>query len=195
MNWSEKVILVDCDGVLLDWGYPFSKRMGEWGYTLVEPTVYDMAKAYGIEKVQARALVAEFNASAAIGWLPPFRDAIKYVRKLHEEGGYVFHCITSLSLDPYAIKLREKNLHAIFGETVFEKIICLDTGADKHEALAPYELSGCFWVEDKPENAVVGYELGLNSILMEHDHNREWSHPGIPKVKNWREIYKMIMQG
>jgi len=193
MNLHEKVILVDCDGVLLDWEYSFREWMISHGHTLVDPTVYDQGKAWGITKARARELIAEFNDSAAIGWLTPFRDAIKYVRMLHEEHGFVFHCITSLSLDPYAGKLREKNLHAVFGETVFEKIICLDTGADKDEALLPYAGSGCFWVEDKPENAEVGLKLGLCAVLIEHGHNKDYDHDGIIKVKSWKEIYETIV--
>jgi len=104
----------------------------------------------------------------------------------------VFHCITSLSLDPSAGKLREMNLNKLFGPTAFERIVCLDTGADKHEALAEYRDSGCWWVEDKPENAEVGHALGLRSILMEHGHNMSHANKQIPVVKNWREIYAII---
>jgi hypothetical protein len=68
----------------------------------------------------------------------------------------------------------------------------LETGADKNEALEPYRDSGCWWVEDKPENAEVGHELGLKSILMEHGHNMSHANEQIPVVKNWREIYEII---
>ena len=84
-----------------------------------------------------------------------------YVEKLHKEHGYVFHCITSVSIDPNAIKLREMNLRKLFGETAFQRIVCLDTGADKNYALEEYAGSQCWWVEDKPENADVGHDMGL----------------------------------
>ena len=42
-----------------------------------------------------------------------------------------------------------------------KNVLCLDTGADKDEALAPYFNSGAFWIEDKTENAELGAELGL----------------------------------
>jgi hypothetical protein len=117
-----------------------------------------------------------------------------YVKRLHEEFGYVFHCITSLSLDPNAKKLREMNLAKLFGKTAFETVVCLDTGADKDAALLPYKDTGCWWVEDKPENAVVGHDLGLRSILMEHGHNMYHYHDAIPIVKNWREAFELITQ-
>lgn len=193
MSLSEKVILVDADGVLLDWFHAFTQWMDFHGYPLVIVDEYKIEKAFDIPRDKAKALTRHFNESARIESIPPFRDAIKYVKKLHEEHGYVFHCITSLSLDPYAGELRRKNLRKLFGETTFEKIICLDTGADKDEALLPYKDTGCFWVEDKEENAVLGSTLGLNAILVAHGHNNTFEHDDIPRVQTWKEIYEMIV--
>jgi beta-phosphoglucomutase-like phosphatase (HAD superfamily) len=195
MNISEKLILTDCDGVLLDWKYGFFRWMKEKGYSQVEKAEYDIGKTFGIEKSLAKNLVRNFNESAAIGYLPQFRDAIKYVRKLHEEKGFIFHCITSLSLDEYAGRLRQKNLEAIFGKTVFEKIECLDCGADKDEALEPYRDSGCIFVEDKSENAITGMNTGLQSVLITHDHNLKFNHKlhGIIRVGSWKEIYELLV--
>ena len=190
----QSLILVDADGVLLDWEWAFSVWMQEHGFVKTEGSqfIYDIGQRYGIDHEQGRKLIKIFNESAAIGFLPPLRDAMYYVKRLHEEHGYVFHCITSLSLDANAGKLREMNLRKLFGKTAFEKITCLETGADKNEALEPYRDSGCWWVEDKPENAEVGHELGLRSILMEHGHNMNHVNEQIPVVKNWREIYAII---
>ena len=193
MNVNEKLILVDCDGVLLDWLYGFQRWMNQHSYEVVKPDVYDIAEMYDLDKGYAKNLVRVFNESAACGWLPQFRDAVKYVRKLHEEEGYIFHVITSMSLDEYAGKLRKKNLEALFGKTVFEKITCLDCGADKDEALLPYKDSGCLWIEDKPENAVVGANLGLNPMLISHGHNQDFVHPEIPRVQKWKEIYNTLV--
>ncbi len=189
---ADKLILVDCDGVLLDWKYAFYKYMNENGYTVIEESQYDIAKTFGIEKEQARILVRQFNESARIGFLPGLRDAIKYVKKLHSEG-YVFHCITSLSTDYYAGKLREQNLERLFGKDVFERVVCLDCGADKDDGLLPYKDSGCIWVEDKPENAECGLNMGLRSILIEHDFNKDYENNNLVKVKNWKEIYESIV--
>jgi FMN phosphatase YigB (HAD superfamily) len=185
--------LTDCDGVLLDWQYGFFRWMREQGFQPVFAGEYDIAKTFDIPKAQAKEFVRHFNESAAIGWLPQFRDAVKYVRKLHEDHGYIFHCITSLSTDVYAGKLRVKNLEALFGKTVFERVECLDCGADKDEALEPYRDSGCTWIEDKEKNAEVGLNLGLNSVLIEHDFNKNYNNSSIVKVRNWKEIYEMLV--
>ena len=190
----KKLILVDADGVLLNWEYAFAIWMEQHGHEKQPGSefVYDIGERYGISRDQGRKLIKLFNESAAIGFLPPLRDAMYYVKRLHEEHGYVFHCITSLSTDVNAQRLREMNLAKLFGKTAFELIVCLETGADKNQALEPYRDSGCWWVEDKPENAEVGHELGLKSILMEHGHNMSHANEQIPVVKNWREIYAII---
>ena len=190
----QKLILVDADGVILDWEWAFSVWMEQHGFVKTEDSqfMYDIGQRYGVDHEQGRKLIKLFNESAAIGFLPPLRDAMYYVKRLHEEHGYRFHCITSLSSDRNAQRLREMNLEKLFGPTVFESIVCLETGADKNQALEPYRDSGCYWIEDKPENAEVGHELGLKSILMEHGHNMSHANEQIPVVKNWREIYAII---
>lgn len=192
MDLSTKLILVDADGVLLDWFYQFNNWMNSHGYKIIKNDAYRIEVTYGITREKGRELARMFNESARIGYVPPFRDAIKYVKKLHEEHGYVFHCITSLSQDVYAARLREDNLRRLFGETAFEKVICLDTGADKDEALLPYKDTGCFWVEDKFENAVSGLNAGLRPLLMDHGHNKDDHHEDIQRVANWKEIYEII---
>lgn len=194
MKQALKLILVDADGVLLNWEYAFTIWMNEHGFSRVSNAdfIYDISERYGIPKKQGHKLIKLFNESAAIGFLPPLRDAMYYVKRLHEEHGYVFHCITSLSSDVNAKKLREMNLSKLFGDTAFERVVCLPTGSDKHQVLAEYQGAGYFWIEDKPENAEVGLSFGLRSILMEHGFNMNYYNKQIPVVKNWREIYEII---
>lgn len=192
---KESVILVDADGVLLNWEYAFEIWMEQHGFEQIHggSLNYDMSVRYGISRPQIVKLIKMFNESAAIGFLPPLRDAMYYVEKLHKEHGYTFHCITSVSLDPNSIKLREMNLHKLFGETAFPKIVCLDTGADKDAALFPYRDTGCYWIEDKIQNAELGADLGLNSLLMEHGHNMHHYHDHVRTVKNWKDVYSIIV--
>jgi hypothetical protein len=189
---SEKTILVDADGVLLDWVYSYTAWMDRHGYKIAKPGVYRMDERYGLSRSEGKKLCRMFNESATIRKIPPLRDAIKYVRKLHEEHGYVFHVISSLSNDEYSQYLRTKNLIELFGKTAFERYTYLDTGADKDIALAPYADSGCVWVEDKMENADEGFRFGLDPVLMKHDHNVDYE--GEAKVvNNWKEIYEYIV--
>jgi len=190
----DRLILVDADGVLLDWEYAFNIWMQEHGFEQVPGSKlsYEMDERYGVPKEQIRKLIRLFNESAAIGFLPALRDAMYYVKRLHEEHGYRFHCITSLSTDPNAVRLREMNLAKLFGKTAFERVLCLPTGADKNEALEEYRDTGCWWIEDKPVNAEAGLAVGLRSLVIEHGHNMHYYHEHITLVKNWRDVCQII---
>jgi len=191
---NNKVILTDCDGVLLDWLHSFTEWMVNLGYKVTDEgkDEYQIHKRFGIDRTQGRNLVRAFNESASIAFLTPHLDAIKYVRKLHEEHGYVFHVITSQTKNPHAQELRKQNLRRIFGDTVFEKFIILDTGWDKDTALKKYKDSECFWIEDKPENVDLGHKLGLRGVLMSHDHNKDYAHDEVSVANNWKDVYNII---
>lgn len=192
----EKLILVDCDGVLLNWEYAFQIWMEQQGYIFHNHAnkMYKIGDQYRIPNDEALRCIRQFNESAAIGFIPPLRDAMYYVKRLHEEFGYQFHVISSLSTDVNAGKLRKMNLHKMFGASAFYDITCLETGADKHEALEPYRNSGLWWIEDKPENTDIGHEFGLKSILIEHGHNMYHQPTEYPVVKNWKEAFELITQ-
>ena len=192
---KDKIILTDCDGVILDWEEGFSVWMEHHGHNKVEgyQFEYSIGDRYGLDKSQGNKLVKQFNESAAIGFLPPLRDAQYFIKKLHEQHQYKFICITSLSLDPYAKYLRERNLKKLFGDA-FIDVICLDTGADKDEILAEYgpKYPGHYWIEDKAENLMAGVNQGLKGILIEHGHNMNDTVDG-HVVKNWEEIYNIVV--
>jgi len=195
-NDFNKLILTDCDGVLLNWEYAFHVWMESYkGYKKFSGDNglhYDMTKIYPVTRTEIKALIKEFNNSAAIGFLPALRDSIYYIKKLHEEYGYVFHVITSLSTEPAAGKLRTQNLEKIFGNTVFQEYTFLDTGEDKHAPLEQYRDTGLYFIEDKLENAELGVEFGLNSLLVEHGHNM--NNKNLPKFKNWKQIFEHIVE-
>lgn len=188
-----KVILVDCDGVLLDWVYSFGQWMKRHGYVEVRDDTYKIEERYGIPRAEGKKLTRMFNESAWIRKLPPHKDAIKYIKKLHQDHGYVFHVISSLSDDEYSQHLRTKNLRELFGDTVFERYTYLDTGADKDEALEFYRDSECWWIEDKPENSELGYRMGLRPLLMDHNHNADHVSENVDRVYNWKEVYERIV--
>lgn len=188
----EKVILTDCDGVLLDWEYSFSQWMHSKGYKAVEDykDIYKINERYDMSREESKPLVRHFNESAWMESLPPLRDAVKYVRLLHEQHGYVFHCITSMSDDEKAIELRRRNLDNVFGKGIFEVLTSLDCGEDKDAALNEYRDSECWWIEDKPENVELGCRLNLRSILLDHRYNREYTW--CRRATDWRDIYYSI---
>lgn len=184
---KNKIILTDVDGVLFDWHTAFDAYMQEHGYNIVSDIkTYSLTTAYGIEHDEKMHMVRQFNNSAAIGWLEPHYDAVEIVRDIHDNHGYKFEVISSMSDNLAARNRRINNLNNVFGD-VFSNYIFLDTGADKGAALLPYKDSGCFWIEDKVENAQAGLDVGLRSIIMEHEFNADSTVA--PIVKNWKHFY------
>ena len=192
---AQKYIITDIDGVVLDWEEGFSVWAEHHGHTKVEgfQFKYSIGDRYGLTHQQGNQMVKTFNESAAIGFLPPLRDAQFFIKKLHEQHRYKFIALTSLSLDPYAKALRERNLAKLMGKYAFSKVICLDTGADKDEALERLakKYKGSYWIEDKPVNLEAGVNVGFKGILLEYGHNMDSNVNGYV-AKNWEDIYRHI---
>ena len=187
----DKRIILDCDGVLLDWAYAFDVWMVEHGYSKISNTnqYYEQTRRYGISQVEAVSQIKKFNESGCVGFIPAFRDSVEYVTKLSELG-WKFEVISCLDRDKYAQKLRQKNLLHLFGD-VFDFIDCaLDFTVGKEQYLLDrYKGKNYYWIEDSVDHAESGKRVGLNSIVMDHPYNKEWDGP---RVKNWKEIYQII---
>ena len=187
----DKRIILDCDGVLLDWAYAFDVWMIEHGYSKISNTnqYYEQTRRYGISQVEAVSQIKRFNESGCVGFIPAFRDSVEYVTKLNELG-WKFEVISCLDKDKYAQKLRQKNLLHLFGD-VFDFIDCaLDFTVGKEQYLLDrYKGKNYYWIEDSVDHAESGKRVGLNSIVMDHPYNKEWDGP---RVKNWKEVYQII---
>jgi len=188
-----KIIAIDCDGVLLNWEQSFDNWMAFQGFPKHASDHYDVSMNYHMNKGQCEVLVKIFNESAWMKFLKPIEGAVENVKKLADLG-YKFHVITSQTLDKKANQLREENLKEVFGD-VFEQIDCLDTGADKDEALSKIP-EGTIWIEDKPANAELGSRMGLVALLLDLPHNQVYNEDNslVQRVKNWTEIYNVIKE-
>jgi len=194
---SDKLILVDVDGVLLDWKNGFLQFMAIEGIVEKDNTKYhvwewmETKDKKEIDEEKGRFMIEYFNRSAWMCFLDPLRDAVDVVKELKQQG-YEFKAITSMHTDRPAQELRKMNLADNFGEGTISDITFLPTGADKREALEKYEGSGAWWIEDKVENAKLGKDLGLKPIIIEHEYNKnEYTHD-IPTAKFWSTVYKHI---
>ena len=190
---KNKILLTDCDGVCLDWEFAFHTWMEANGYNAITKGVYSVCNQYNITKEAADKLVAQFNSSAHMGFLPPLRDSQYYIKLMAEKLGYRFIAVTSLSSDVYAQKLRTCNLKKLFGNDTFVEYHYLPCGADKEDILIELsnKYNGSIWVEDKYINADQGAEVGFDAFLMEHGHNMEYDGPA-NVVKNWEDIYEYV---
>tara|TARA_B110000240_G_scaffold189654_1_gene229893 strand:+ start:149 stop:754 length:606 start_codon:yes stop_codon:yes gene_type:complete len=189
-----KTIITDVDGVLLDWEGMFTKWMTS--HSQGSPQVdneYSQAIRYGLSKIQADLYVKTFNESAHIRYMKPLPHTERMIEKFRTQG-WNFKCVTSLSTDKFAVKAREDNLTDLYQNSMIE-VQCLETGADKTKALE--ELSkkhpGAWWIEDKPENALVGLQFGFRTILMTHTYNKDFECPeGMIRCKDFLEVFDAI---
>ena len=204
MQTSNRIILTDVDGVLLEWEHHFTKWMLQrtlfddkgaryHPYRLLpnKENTYEMAERFGLTKSQIRREIREFNRSAWMGTQRPMLESQTWVKLLAAEG-WTFIPITSQTSDIPAQQLRKKRLGELFGEHIFTNYHILGTGADKDSALAEFHNTGLYWVEDKPHNAVAGLKYGLKPILIDHPYNQDFEHPGIIRVSNWKDIHQIV---
>ena len=204
MPISNRIILTDVDGVLLEWEHHFTKWLQlrsyfdkngnrNYPYKLLDSGQdnYDMSKRFGISKETISQEIREFNRSAWMGTQRPMLESQTWVKLLHAEG-WTFVPITSQTSDIPGQALRKKRLGELFGEHVFSNYHILGTGADKDGALAEFHDTGLYWVEDKPKNALAGLKYGLKPILINHPYNKDFNHPDIIRVNNWKQIHEIL---
>lgn len=184
---NHKPMLVDCDGVLVSWVDSFRSWMAARGFPEKDESAYSISQKYGLPKDLSDTLTREFCDSDAIADLHPFPRTVDVVRKLHFVHGYRFTVITSLSDNPRTLTKRRANLYKVFGPEPFEDIICLPHDAKKDSVLSRWKNSGLWWIEDVPQNAEAGIDLGLRSILINRPYNLDTPTRAL-RVHNWDEI-------
>lgn len=192
---ADKLILTDCDGVLLDWEskfQAFAERLG-FKFNPGRASVYSIGEQYGISHDQSLQLINKFNSSSDFESLEPWRDAKPVVTKLAEEG-WQFVVITTAGSHPWTHGLRWSNLERVFGKGVFRSLHVLPIHGDKGTELVKFQDSGYLWIEDKPENAELGYKYGLRPLLMNAPHNIGSYNGHVPRVNTWEDIYRIINQ-
>ncbi len=201
MPQSNRIILTDVDGVLLEWENHFTEWMQQrsyyddngqryYPYKLLpdKQNTYEMAERFGLTVTQIRKEIREFNKSAWMATQPPMPESQTWVKLLHAEG-WTLIPITSQTSDIPAQEVRKRRLSELFGEETFKNYLILDTGSDKDSALAEFHGTGLLWVEDKPKNALCGLKYGLKPIIIDHEYNKEFKHPDITRVNNWKDIH------
>ena len=193
-----KLILTDCDGVILNWFPTFLERMSlekNMPYTNTINSYHHVERCFGITKEQVYDLIKEFNTSDHMKTLPPLPKAISGMTKLHDELGYTFGLISSFSFHENSHADRDENLHKHLHPDMFAFKNYLHDNSSKVEALTPYKDSGTIWVEDHIGHANDGQALGLTSVLIAHDYtseDRKHLHEEVIIVDSWEEIYHMV---
>jgi hypothetical protein len=188
----EKLIVTDCDGVVLGWEPQFHKWMAHRGYKRIYSDTYSLHEHYeNLTADQALALIIEFNGSSWMLAVPAFRDARTGIARL-AEAGYKFHAITAMGIDPFSTQLRQMNLDYLFGKDVFVELTVLPLVGDKRGTLEQYRDSGLPWIEDSAGHAADGVDMGMDVYLMDQLYNQD-NVAGTKRVSYWSDICNFIL--
>ena len=197
MMQLNRTILIDCDGVLLNWVDAFIVWMGKRGFKTNDRFYgdYGLHKWFQIEETVANQCVKLFNESADIGFLTAMPKAPVYLKKLIE-AGFQFKVITSLSDNPYSRNLRIMNLERIFGKDAFLDVISLETRACKKEELTRQKKFfgdnvETIWIDDHVYNLDVTKDIGgYIPICFAQLHN---SHYRGERVDDWEDLHYKVL--
>lgn len=172
LNVSTAIIL-DCDGVMLDWigGFRvYAERRLRRKLDPSGPSSFDLYQWLGLDNfAQALEMIEDFHEGGGgeFGRLAPLPGAVEALQAFHEDGREI-HVITACSLNPAVIGMRKANLEAVFGP-IFKEIHCVGVRDSKRPLLDAY--APAVWIEDKFENAIDGLEAGHKTYLIRSSHN------------------------
>lgn len=193
MSNTKEHILLDVDGVLLDYDKAFESYYGLNDIAL-KPT-YLYSERYGIEESLIIEMVNEFNESNAFSRIKPFANSEKAISSFVQNGHELF-IISSCGLSSKTYELRKDNLITTFGD-VFSDFHLIDYHKSKFNELEKYKDSEAFWIDDVYHHYIAGKNLGFNAIWKTVEHNRELqSHPDYKDEKIyecWKDIKSLIL--
>ena len=184
-------ILTDVDGVLLNWNKQFETWMEQEDYLLDNPEGYAIHRRFGISIDIATKMVKDFNEGPWLSHLETLEGAKEGVAEL-VENGYTFDICTAIGTNQFSNEARTRHLKYTFGKNTFDKFDYVDMFGDKDAFLEQYLDTGFYWLEDKPENAKLGADLGLKTIMLRHQHNASFDDARIKTVDNWAQLVNYV---
>ncbi|PCJ96711.1 MAG: hypothetical protein COA52_00455 [Hyphomicrobiales bacterium] len=205
-----KTLLVDIDGVLLDWVGGFTKWYEknlhpndvkiDFHHANVKDDSYCLAERYGIDKELIYYYINQFNRSGAFGSLESYDGLSGKLRNLSWGKGWQIYPVSSYLIDDgdsksNMIQLRERNLNKDFPTFYHHVPLLLDSSKYNYlkavkETLLPSDR--LVFVDDKPANVWDGIDLGIETYMLKQpwnkNHELNKSHG-----KTWEEIYENLI--
>jgi len=186
-------LLLDVDGVLLDWLAGFEQFLLDHAPHLHKDfsgmeQAQDLEQLLGLTTQQMDEWVSRFHLHEQFAHLQPLPGATQAIRILAP--WCRISCITASGSSPVCQTARRKNLHHVFGD-VFDEIICVDRSVDKPPHLEKFQPG--YWVEDQLRNALMGMHAGHESFLQDAVYNRQVHHAQVRRVDNLLEVADIIL--
>lgn len=167
-------LLLDVDGVLLDWSGGFLRYMEVRGHPprSVTHRRWDMRCCFPtLDGQQIWNFINMFHHSEAYGELEPLPGAVSAARFLRMKlPNTKFVAITACGLDPRTIHLRTQALQ----QFPIDEVHFVSPRQGKGEILAKFPADTSIMVEDKPENIDDVLDLGMRAIMIDHEYNQHY---------------------
>lgn len=194
---SDELILVDIDGVLVDWIAGFDayarKRLAELGRPYpTEPMTYMVdLRAYLCpdDLDLGQQIIQEFQISDHAAEIPAFADALEYLPKIAEEFDIRYVAVSTAGSHPDIVKQRVALLEHHFGPDLFHCYHLLPPLTNKKTVLARY--TPTIFIDDMAKQVDAARELGHGIFLLDRtntfpDHHR--------RVTSWAEIHTQLRE-
>ena len=209
-----RIIILDCDGVLLNWRDTYVDWLKKFEMIADEDSrsysFKDFIRIPGDADYKAKntkladALSEIFNQTYLLSKLPPERGAVEAVRKF-SEAGYVLKVVSAYTTQYEAMKSREYNLKSVFGN-VFQEITSLPLHSPKAEYLSKQD-KDAYFIEDSLGHLEDAHAVGFdpsNLYLIPSDWNAEGykkyladrkaiNPDGYIQKLNWKQITENIL--
>lgn len=185
-----RTIVLDCDGVILDWRRAFHAwlRLRDPRAVLAQPDDYSMLSALpGRTMADIQAAVEAFNRSADFAHLPYCDGAEAGVRTLrvrYPDARIVV--LTSVGAADVTAELRRANLSGL----PIDDVICTPLHVSKEPRMAEMPAPALI-VEDHHHHAQTAAELGLAAILIDRPWNRAHHHPKVERARDWTHVLEI----
>lgn len=183
-------VILDCDGVLLNWDTTFAL----WMFTthnkrldLDGPSKWDLGHWIGCDHKRAMGYVHEFNHSDEFAYIEACPRALIGIDNL-VNAGHTLSVLTSCHDSVNVTANRKFNLQQKFGD-VFTRVTCLALSESKIGMLS--NMSRGIWVEDNYANATHGLDAGHDTFMVRRRHNaamEKHSTPDITWMTDWAPV-------
>jgi len=184
---NEKILNLDCDEVLLQWGPAFKKFCQSKNINYQDDDNRKIIDILGWDL--AFELVDEFNTNPKYFTnLQPYEDAAKYIPIIHNDG-WTINIITACGTSENAYNMRKENLSKMFGN-VFNKILTVNYLDSKQPHLEKFKPT--FWVDDSWIHIESGLAAGHKCIHLARIHDKNKHDPRVFDAKSFKDIYKII---
>lgn len=187
-------VLLDCDGVLLDWESGLEHHMKThvthiWDGEYKNAHAYDLMGRYHMSEQHAQMILHDFHTHAHFEHLAPLPGAQLAIHMLHKFCDLAV--ITACGTHKLTQHMRSENLKQVFGH-VFTHVHCTDTFEQKLNYLSEYEPG--YWVEDHAQNAQLGTQVGHESYLITAPYNVHESVTDVTRVANLVQAAELILE-